>query len=57
MQFSPGLNQKLLRNLSTSEGQVGTSLNPVFPAYINQPIQDGGEAKAALWLNQLSGTN
>ena len=23
----------------------------------NKPIQDGGEAKAPLWLNQLSGTN
>ena len=24
---------------------------------INKPIQDGGEAKAPLWLNRLSGTN
>ena len=23
----------------------------------NKPIQDGGEAKAPLWLNRLSGTN
>ena len=23
----------------------------------NKPIQDGGEAKAPLWLNWLSGTN
>ena len=26
-------------------------------AVINKPIQDGGEAKAPLWLNQLSGTD
>ena len=24
---------------------------------VNKPIQDGGEAKAPLWLNQISVTN
>ena len=24
---------------------------------LNKPIQDGGDAKAHLWLNRLSGTN
>ena len=28
-----------------------------FNLHINKPIQDGGEAKAPLWLNRLSGTD
>ena len=30
--------------------------DPYQPQY-NKPIQDGGEAKAPLWLNRLSGTD
>ena len=32
--------------------------NPLIVVHCsNKPIQDGGDAKAPLWLNRLSGTN
>ena len=31
--------------------------NAVVSCFNNKPLQDGGEAKAPLWLNRLSGTN
>ena len=52
--------------LATSKADEGQSalkvLCVVLPErvcqiYKNKPIQDGGEAKAPLWLNRLSGTD